>query len=126
MATDPLTLAKVDGALCPKGQAGIQTAYDPYRIRKVLKRAGPRGSGRWEEIPFHQAVQEIVEGGKLFAHLGDDRVYPGLKDLWALRDPEVMRRMAQAVQAIWAEKDRAKSRPWWRGSRKTSGSTSTP
>ena len=30
----------VDGSICPKGQAGLQTAYDPYRIRKVLKRAG--------------------------------------------------------------------------------------
>ena len=108
--TDIHTLAKVDGALCPKGQAGIQTAYDPYRIRKVLKRAGPRGSGKWEEIPFHQAVKEIVEGSKLFAHLGDDRVYPGLKDLWALKDPAVMTRMAQAVRAIWAEKDREKKK----------------
>lgn len=110
MNTDVTTLAKVDGALCPKGQAGIQTAYDPYRIRRVLKRAGPRGSGKWEEIPFHQAVKEIVEGGRLFAHLGDERVYPGLKELWALKDPEVMARMAQAVRAIWAEKDRQKKR----------------
>ncbi|MCS7219487.1 MAG: molybdopterin-dependent oxidoreductase [Thermus sp.] len=102
------TLARIDGTLCPKGQAGIQTAYDPYRLRRVLKRAGPRGSGKWEEIPFHQAVKEIAEGGPLFAHLGDPRHYPGLKELWALRDPEVMRRMGQAVQAIWAEKDRAK------------------
>ncbi|WP_448567967.1 molybdopterin-dependent oxidoreductase [Thermus sp.] len=110
MATDPNTLAKVDGALCPKGQAGIQTAYDPYRIRRVLKRAGPRGSGKWEEIPFQQAVKEIVEGGKLFAHLGDERHYPGLKEVWALKDPEVMARMAQAVKAIWAEKDPAKKK----------------
>jgi tetrathionate reductase subunit A len=110
MATDPNTLAKVDGALCPKGQAGIQTAYDPYRIRRVLKRAGPRGSGKWEEIPFHQAVKEIVEGGKLFAHLGDERHYPGLKEVWALKDPEVMARMAQAVRNIWAEKDPAKKK----------------
>ena len=31
------------GALCPKGQAGLQTAYDPYRLREGPKRAGPRG-----------------------------------------------------------------------------------
>ncbi|KGQ21031.1 molybdopterin-dependent oxidoreductase [Thermus filiformis] len=110
MATSLAALAKVDGALCPKGQAGIQTAYDPYRVRRVLKRAGPRGSGKWEEIPFHQAVKEIVEGGRLFAHLGDDRHYPGLRKLWALKDPEVMRRMGEAVRAIWAEKDREKKK----------------
>src|SRR5699024_5668536 len=28
------------GRICLKGQAGIQTAYDPYRIKQPLKRAG--------------------------------------------------------------------------------------
>jgi tetrathionate reductase subunit A len=56
----------IEGALCPKGQAGIQTLYDPYRIRKVLKRAGKRGENKWIEISFEQAIREIVEGGKLF------------------------------------------------------------
>ena len=32
-------ITNVDGAICPKGHAGIQTLYDPYRITKVLKRA---------------------------------------------------------------------------------------
>ena len=31
----------MDGSICPKGQAGLQTAYDPYRIRKVLKHIEP-------------------------------------------------------------------------------------
>ena len=31
-------MATIEGGLCPKGQAGIQTAYDPYRIVSVLKR----------------------------------------------------------------------------------------
>ena len=39
----PADMAKIDGHICPKGSAGIQTAYDPYRIRRVLKRAGKRG-----------------------------------------------------------------------------------
>ncbi|WP_018462066.1 molybdopterin-dependent oxidoreductase [Thermus oshimai] len=108
--TDLETLAKVDGALCPKGQAGIQTAYDPYRVRRVLKRAGPRGSGKWVEIPFEQAVREIVEGGQLFKEIGDERHYPGLKEVWALRDPQVMKAMGDAVKAIWAEKDPAKKK----------------
>ena len=43
--------AAIDGGICPKGQAGLQSAYDPYRIRQVLKRAGPRGAGKWETVP---------------------------------------------------------------------------
>jgi len=90
--------AAVDGWLCPKGVAGIQTLYDPYRITKVLKRDGPRGSLRWKTIPFEQAVSEIVEGGLLFE--GEDPV-PGLRESWALRDPEVAAEMADDVKAIW-------------------------
>lgn len=108
--TDLKDMAYVDGALCPKGQSGIQTVYDPYHIRKVLKRAGPRGSGKWVEIPFEQAIQEIVEGGQTFAFIGDQRRYPGLKEYWALRDPKVMKAMSKAVDAIWAEKDKDKKK----------------
>jgi len=54
----PLTeTSSIDGTLCPKGQAGIQTLYDPYRIVKVLKRAGPRGSNKWKTISFEQAIE---------------------------------------------------------------------
>lgn len=105
--TPLVDLAKVDGAICPKGQAGIQTAYDPYRIRKVLKRAGPRGSGQWVSIDFHQAVDEIVNGGRLFAGVPgeENREVAGLKDLWALRDPKVMDEMAKFVKhEIWHAK----------------------
>ncbi|MCS7183719.1 MAG: hypothetical protein NZ869_11505, partial [Thermoanaerobaculum sp.] len=86
------TAARVRGGLCPKGQAGIQTAYDPYRVVKVLKRAGPRGSNRWVTIPFHQAVREIVEGGNLFPW--ENRRVPGLREVWSLRDPKVFAEMA--------------------------------
>jgi hypothetical protein len=37
MTTDLARAAKLDGAICPKGQAGHQGAYDPYRITRVLK-----------------------------------------------------------------------------------------
>lgn len=58
-------VAGAEGAICPKGQAGIPAAYDPYRVRKVLKRAGKRGENKWTEIHLEQAVKEIVEGGLL-------------------------------------------------------------
>ncbi|MCL4465402.1 MAG: molybdopterin-dependent oxidoreductase [Chloroflexi bacterium] len=92
--------ARVDGKLCPKGQAGIQTIYDPYRIRKVLKRAGPRGSSQWQTIPFDQAIKEIVQGGKLFASIGEDRVVPGLKDLFVIKDAKTMKALADDASAV--------------------------
>ncbi len=110
MKTDIDEAARIDGALCPKGQAGVQIAYDPYRIRKVLKRAGKRGENKWITIPFEQAIQEIVEGGKLFANVPgeENRVVEGLKDIMALRDADVAKAMAEDIKAIWDEKDKAK------------------
>lgn len=104
--------AAVDGSICPKGQAGLQTAYDPYRIRKVLKRAGKRGENRWATISFEQAVKEIADGGKLFAHVPgeENRHVEGLKDLAVLTDPEVSKAMADDVSRILREKDKAKKR----------------
>lgn len=95
-------LAPVTGTICPKGQAGIQTVYDPYRIRTVLKRAGPRGSNTWKTIPFDQAISEIVNGGRLFADIPgeEQRVIEGFKDVYALRDPNVMRPMAADVALV--------------------------
>ena len=96
----------MDSAICPKGQAGHQSAYDPYRIRKVLKRAGKRGENQWTSIPFDQAVDEIVNGGKLFAHVpgrGEPQV-AGLKDVYALRDPKVFDEMGADVAKLRKKK----------------------
>ncbi|MEW6349703.1 MAG: molybdopterin-dependent oxidoreductase [Thermodesulfobacteriota bacterium] len=104
--------AAVDGAICPKGQAGLQTAYDPYRIRKVLKRAGKRGENKWQTIPFEQAVKEICDGGKLFAHISgeENREVEGLKRIVALTDAKVAKAMAEDVKHIWKEKDKEKKK----------------
>ncbi|HKZ47721.1 MAG TPA: molybdopterin-dependent oxidoreductase [Thermoplasmata archaeon] len=101
-AKTPAEAVNEFGALCPKGQAGLQTAYDPYRLRMVLKRAGPRGSNKWITVPFDQAIQEIVDGGALFASVpGEEgRQVPGLKDLWALRDAQLMKDMAADVKLV--------------------------
>lgn len=71
------------GVLCARGNAAFEKMKDPLRVHGVLKRAGPRGSGRWQTVPFEQAVREIAEGGKLFASIGEDREVPGLR---AVRD----------------------------------------
>lgn len=104
--TSPLETGGVDGWICPKGQAGIQSAYDPYRIRRVLKRAGQRGEQKWESIPFDQAIEEIVNGGSF----ADGTKSPGLNELWALRDPKVGKEMTTAMEAILAEKDKDKKK----------------
>ncbi|NYE56777.1 molybdopterin-dependent oxidoreductase [Carboxydothermus ferrireducens] len=95
-------VAKLDGAICPKGQAGIQTVYDPYRIKNVLKRAGKRGENKWITISFEQALEEIINGGKIFAHVPgeENRVVPGLKDIYALTDPALSKAMAEDVKKI--------------------------
>ncbi len=92
--------ATIEGALCPKGYAGIQTMYDPYRIKRVLKRAGKRGENKWKSIPFEQAVNEIVEGGDLF---GEGKV-EGLKDIITLRDPAVLDALNKDAKAVTDKK----------------------
>ncbi|MBI3648476.1 MAG: polysulfide reductase NrfD [Actinobacteria bacterium] len=92
-------VAAIDGKLCPKGQAGVQTYSDPYRIRKVLKRVGPRGGGNWRTIDFDQAVGEIVQGGDLF---GEGPV-EGLRSIRALSDPEAAAAMAADIALLQAK-----------------------
>ena len=84
----------------PKGQAGIQTLYDPYRIVKVLKRAGKRGENKWQTVSFDQALTEIVNGGDLF---GEGKV-EGLKDICALRDPKISAALAEDAAQVAAKK----------------------
>ncbi len=100
--TPPWDLARIDGKMCPKGQGMIQTIYDPYRIRTVLKRAGKRGEGNWTTISFDQAIDEIVNGGYLFKHVpGEEgRYVEGLKDVWVLRNPDIAKSMADDVKKI--------------------------
>ena len=98
----PLTeSATIDGTLCPKGQAGIQTLYDPYRIIKVVKRAGKRGENKWKTIPFEQAIKEIVEGGDLFG----EGVVTGLKDILVLKDKEIAAELGEDSAESWSKKD---------------------
>lgn len=104
--------APVDGSLCPKGQSGLQTAYDPYRVRKVLKRAGKRGENKWVTLSFADAIAEICDGGRLFRDVeGEERrEVEGLRTLVALRDAVVAEAMAADVKAIWDEPDPALKR----------------
>jgi sulfite dehydrogenase (quinone) subunit SoeA len=44
------------GVLCGKGSAGIMQHYSPARLRAPLLREGPRGSGKFREISWDQAM----------------------------------------------------------------------
>ncbi|MDG2473834.1 MAG: molybdopterin oxidoreductase family protein [Paracoccaceae bacterium] len=44
------------GVLCAKGSAGIMQHYSPARLRAPLKRVGERGSGKFKEISWNEAL----------------------------------------------------------------------
>ncbi|MEL6479389.1 MAG: molybdopterin oxidoreductase family protein [Pseudomonadota bacterium] len=44
------------GVLCAKGSAGIMQHYSPARLKAPLKRVGERGSGKFEEISWEEAL----------------------------------------------------------------------
>jgi len=48
--------------MCPKGNAGIMTQYDPDRVKQPLKRrpGTARGAGVWDVISYDTAVAEIA------------------------------------------------------------------
>ncbi|MFQ6093252.1 MAG: molybdopterin-dependent oxidoreductase, partial [bacterium] len=48
------------GALCPKGHAGVERLYHPDRILGPLLRSGDRGAGKWQKIPWNEALEIVV------------------------------------------------------------------
>jgi anaerobic selenocysteine-containing dehydrogenase len=49
------------GRNCAKGPATHNQIYDPERILYPLKRVGERGEGKWKQITWEQALDEIAE-----------------------------------------------------------------
>lgn len=47
--------------LCAKGQAGVQVLYDPDRLKAPLIRTGPRGSGRFAQATWKEALDFTAE-----------------------------------------------------------------
>jgi thiosulfate reductase/polysulfide reductase chain A len=69
---DPNPLhTKSRGFMCARGNAGLAAEYDPDRITKPLKRVGPKGSGKFEEISWEQALEEISQ--KMVKILDEER-----------------------------------------------------
>ena len=79
------------GRICLKGQAGIQTAFDSYRVRKPMKRVGPRGSGEWKTISWEEAIAAIVGGD-------DELGHDGLESMWGYAPEDAVMSDWEAVQ----------------------------
>ncbi|MBD3649220.1 MAG: molybdopterin-dependent oxidoreductase [Pseudomonadales bacterium] len=50
-----------EGKMCAKGQAGYLQAYDPDRLLKPMRRTGARGEGKWEQISWEDALEELTD-----------------------------------------------------------------
>ena len=49
------------GALCARGQAGLEVLYNPDRIKGPMKRVGERGEGKWEEISWDEGINSLAQ-----------------------------------------------------------------
>ena len=98
--TDPKAAERVNGTVCAKGGATLQTLYDPFRIQHPLKRTGPRGSGQWKTITWDQAYEEIIKGGDLFGEGHVDGL-AACRDLNTPIDPEAPELGPKANQVVF-------------------------
>ncbi|MDC0074068.1 molybdopterin-dependent oxidoreductase [Alphaproteobacteria bacterium] len=49
-----------NGVLCAKGAAGIMKQNSPAKLKKPLKRVGERGLGKFKEIEWDEALEEVT------------------------------------------------------------------
>src|SRR5512134_1536860 len=50
------------GKLCARGQAGLQALYHPERLGTPLLLSGPRGSGKFREASWEEALRFLLTG----------------------------------------------------------------
>ena len=48
------------GRLCPMGQSGLQTLYNPDRIKDPMKKIGGRTSNKWQKVSWEEAMEILV------------------------------------------------------------------
>jgi thiosulfate reductase/polysulfide reductase chain A len=61
ISTDFATQKALGGRMCAKGNAGTRALYDPDRLKKPMKRVGPRGSGKWKAISWDEALADVAK-----------------------------------------------------------------
>lgn len=69
---------RTQGFICPKGARSDEINYSADRIHYPMKRRGPRGSNKWEQISWDQALDEIASSlGKIATEHGPEAVAYG-------------------------------------------------
>lgn len=48
------------GAICERGRLMVDHLYHPQRLNHPLKRVGDKGEGRWQQISWDQALDEVA------------------------------------------------------------------
>ncbi|GMR04118.1 MAG: hypothetical protein BMS9Abin23_0007 [Thermodesulfobacteriota bacterium] len=66
------------GKLCARGQASLQALYNPDRIQGPMKRTGERGSGKFKEISWDEALKTVAR------QIGDIKEKDGGQGLFVL------------------------------------------
>jgi len=49
------------GYMCPKGMAAEEIRSAPERLKHPLKRIGDKGEGKWAQISWEEATDEIAD-----------------------------------------------------------------
>lgn len=75
------------GTVCGRGQATQDGYGQPDRITTPLKRAGKRGEGKWKPISWDQLIEEVTQGGKLFADAGENQEVEGFLAIHDTKTP---------------------------------------
>lgn len=52
---------KSKNMLCPRGNAGIQSVYDPDRLKSPMIRTGEKGKGQFKKVSWDEAYKYIEE-----------------------------------------------------------------
>ncbi|MCB2188156.1 MAG: molybdopterin-dependent oxidoreductase [Deltaproteobacteria bacterium] len=65
---------KSRGMLCARGNAGVRQVYDPDRLKYPLLRKGARGEGKWQRLPWDEALDlaasKLKELGEKYTRCG--------------------------------------------------------
>jgi len=61
ISTDYAEKKALGGRMCPKGNSGTRALYDPDRLKRPMKRIGPRGSGKWKAISWDEALDDVAK-----------------------------------------------------------------
>lgn len=87
------------GQLCPRGNAAVLNIYNPYRMKRNLKRTNPeRGldvNPRWIEISYEEAVAETAE--KINQFRREDPRSIAVCEGFGIRDTYVRTAFLQAI-----------------------------